>query len=68
MAPRTTSWRLALLALCSFCIALSNAVSGQQPLKSVEDARGYNPGEPIPVSCLNRTMSVQVLLKSYESC
>lgn len=27
-------------------------------MKSVEEARGYNPGEIIPVSCLNRTMYV----------
>src|SRR5690242_21842889 len=47
---------LPLLALCSFWTALASAVSGQEPLKGLEDARGYNPGEPIPVTCLNRTM------------
>ncbi|KAF2035192.1 hypothetical protein EK21DRAFT_54979 [Setomelanomma holmii] len=49
--------RLPLLALFTFCTTLSNALSDQKPLKSVEESlRGYNPGEPIPVSCLNRTI------------
>ncbi|KAH6364833.1 hypothetical protein HBI34_159110 [Parastagonospora nodorum] len=56
MFSRAPSWRLALLALSSFCVALSSAAGEQQPLKSVEEGRGYNPGEPIPVSCLNRTI------------
>jgi hypothetical protein len=58
MSSKSSSWQVLLLALSTFCIALSSAVSGQEPLKVVEDGRGYNPGEPIPVSCLNRTMYV----------
>jgi hypothetical protein len=50
--------RLPWLALFSFYITLSSALSGQEPLKTPEEARGYNAGEPIPVSCLNRTMCV----------
>ncbi|KAJ4982550.1 Glucose-6-phosphate isomerase [Stagonosporopsis vannaccii] len=50
-----TCW-LPLLALCSFWAALASAVSGQAALKGLEDARGYNPGEAIPVTCLNRTI------------
>jgi hypothetical protein len=53
--PSTTFW-LPVLALCSFYTTLASAASGQQPLKTLEEARGYNPGEPIPVTCLNRTM------------
>ncbi|KAF1913205.1 hypothetical protein BDU57DRAFT_504153 [Ampelomyces quisqualis] len=56
MCSVSSSWRLVLLALSTFCIALSRAVRGQEPLKIVEEGRGYNPGEPIPVSCLNRTI------------
>lgn len=53
----SNAW-LSLLALCSFWTSLASAVSGQEPLKSLQEARGYNAGEPIPVSCLNRTMCV----------
>jgi hypothetical protein len=49
------SW-LPLVALYAFWISLAQALSGQEPLKGVAEARGYNPGEGIPVSCLNRTM------------
>ncbi|KAF2125023.1 hypothetical protein P153DRAFT_426049 [Dothidotthia symphoricarpi CBS 119687] len=47
-----------LLALSSLCAtALSSSSQGQVPLHGADDnARGYNPGEPIPVSCLNRTI------------
>jgi hypothetical protein len=53
----SNAW-LSLLALSSFWTSLAGAVSGQEPLKSLQEARGYNAGEPIPVSCLNRTMCV----------
>ncbi|KAJ4359122.1 hypothetical protein N0V95_002446 [Ascochyta clinopodiicola] len=53
--PSKVSW-LPLLALCSSWTGLAGAVSGQEPLKMLQEARGYNPGEPIPVSCLNRTI------------
>ncbi|KAF1960603.1 hypothetical protein CC80DRAFT_437656 [Byssothecium circinans] len=46
--------RLPFLVLYSFWIALAHAVSGQEPLKGVVEQRGYNAGEAIPVSCLNR--------------
>jgi hypothetical protein len=49
------SW-LPLVAVYAFWISLAQALSGQEPLKGVAEARGYNPGEGIPVSCLNRTM------------
>ncbi len=49
------SW-LPLVALYAFWTALASAVSSQEPLKALQEARGYNPGEPIPVTCLNRTM------------
>jgi len=52
-----SSW-LPTVALLSFLTCLAAALSGQEPMKSVEEARGYNPGEIIPVSCLNRTMYV----------
>ncbi|KAF2637458.1 hypothetical protein P280DRAFT_472165 [Massarina eburnea CBS 473.64] len=48
--------RLTLLVLYAFWISLAHAVSGQEPLKSVPEQRGYNAGEGIPVSCLNRTI------------
>ncbi|KAL1605993.1 hypothetical protein SLS59_003117 [Nothophoma quercina] len=54
MASRSI-W-LPVLALCAFWTSLASAVSGQEPLKTLQEARGYNPGEPIPVSCLNRTI------------
>ncbi|CBX90817.1 hypothetical protein IAQ61_002296 [Plenodomus lingam] len=44
------------LALCSVWAGFASALSGQEPLKSPENSRGYNPGERIPVSCLNRTI------------
>ncbi|KAK7187891.1 hypothetical protein DPSP01_003215 [Paraphaeosphaeria sporulosa] len=47
---------LAVLAVYSFWISLAHAVSGQEPLKGATEGRGYNLGEPIPVSCLNRTV------------
>ena len=53
--PSTTSW-LPFLALWSLYTTLASAASGQQPLKALQEARGYNAGEPIPVTCLNRTM------------
>ncbi|KAF2180589.1 hypothetical protein K469DRAFT_714588 [Zopfia rhizophila CBS 207.26] len=46
---------LPLLALYSFWISLGAALSGQEPLKLLEST-GYKAGEPIPVSCLNRTI------------
>ncbi|KAI1514722.1 hypothetical protein L13192_03926 [Pyrenophora tritici-repentis] len=49
------SW-LPTVALFAFWSSLATALSGQEPMKSMEEARGYNPGEPIPVSCLNRTI------------
>ncbi|PSN69161.1 hypothetical protein BS50DRAFT_334046 [Corynespora cassiicola Philippines] len=52
MAPR---W-IPLLALYSFWISLAQALSGQEPLKGAEESPGYRAGEPIPVSCLNRTI------------
>ncbi|KAH8728978.1 hypothetical protein GQ44DRAFT_501137 [Phaeosphaeriaceae sp. PMI808] len=61
MASTHPSWRLPFLAVLTFYTALSSALGGQQPLKGVEPARGYNLGEPIPVSCLNRTMYVYIL-------
>lgn len=36
-------------------------------MKSVEEARGYNPGEIIPVSCLNRTMYVTIYTQGAAS-
>ncbi|KAH7379574.1 hypothetical protein BKA66DRAFT_466299 [Pyrenochaeta sp. MPI-SDFR-AT-0127] len=56
MGPLTRSPWLSYFALCSTWSSVASALSGQEPLKSLEDARGYNPGEPIPVSCLNRTV------------
>ncbi|KAJ4363101.1 hypothetical protein N0V83_010221 [Neocucurbitaria cava] len=47
---------LVVFAVQAFWLSLGTALSGQEPLKSLEEARGYNPGEPIPVSCLNRTI------------
>jgi hypothetical protein len=52
---QSPSW-LPAVALFSFWTSLATALSGQEPMKSAEEARGYNPGEMIPVSCLNRTM------------
>ncbi|KAF2196474.1 hypothetical protein GQ43DRAFT_405059 [Delitschia confertaspora ATCC 74209] len=46
---------LPFLALSSFWISLSAALSGQEPLQSQGNA-GYAPGEAIPVTCLNRTI------------
>lgn len=52
-----TSFRLAVFAVYSFWISLAHAVSEQKPLKGGNtEGRGYNLGEPIPVSCLNRTV------------
>jgi hypothetical protein len=56
MAPNLHTLRLSILALLSFTTVLTSAASGQEPLKSPEESRGYNLGEPIPVSCLNRTI------------
>ncbi|EMD64814.1 hypothetical protein GGP41_002917 [Bipolaris sorokiniana] len=47
---------LPAVALFSFFSTLATALSGQEPLGTLEEQRGYNPGEPIPVSCLNRTI------------
>ncbi|KAF2847054.1 hypothetical protein T440DRAFT_540238 [Plenodomus tracheiphilus IPT5] len=44
------------VALGSLWAGLVSALSGQEPLKSLEESRGYNQGERIPVSCLNRTI------------
>lgn len=44
-----------LLVAYSFWVSLAGALSGQEPLK-IEDARGYEPGEAISVTCLNRTI------------
>jgi hypothetical protein len=52
MAPKY-AWLSAAL-----CFSAASASSGQQPLKGLDQGRGYNFGEPIPVSCLNRTMYV----------
>ncbi|KAI4634497.1 hypothetical protein J4E83_001816 [Alternaria metachromatica] len=49
---KSPSW-LSVVALFS---SFATALSGQEPMKSAEEARGYNPGEMIPVSCLNRTI------------
>lgn len=53
---------LPAVALVSFFSSLAAALSGQEPLGGLDKQRGYNPGEPIPVSCLNRTMYVYSLL------
>ncbi|RMZ73486.1 Phosphoglucose isomerase (PGI) [Pyrenophora seminiperda CCB06] len=42
------SW-LPTVALFAFWSSLATALSGQEPMKSLEEARGYNPGEPIPI-------------------
>ncbi|KAF2877419.1 hypothetical protein BDV95DRAFT_559214 [Massariosphaeria phaeospora] len=55
MARSITSW-LPFLALCSFWISLAQALSGQEPLKGAAESPGYRLDEPIPVSCLNRTI------------
>lgn len=52
--PRISIW-LPILAVFSFWISLSAAVTGQEPLQSQPEA-GYAPGEPIPVTCLNRNI------------
>ncbi|RAR06125.1 ribosomal protein s21 protein [Stemphylium lycopersici] len=52
---RSKPW-LPAVALLSFFSTLATALSGQEPMGSLEQQRGYNPGEPIPVSCLNRTI------------
>ncbi|KAF2796652.1 hypothetical protein K505DRAFT_323112 [Melanomma pulvis-pyrius CBS 109.77] len=54
MARSSSIW-LPLLALYSFWISLGAALSGQEPIKLVEQP-GYIAGEKIPVSCLNRTI------------
>ncbi|KAF2242944.1 hypothetical protein BU26DRAFT_581933 [Trematosphaeria pertusa] len=56
MFSRPVTLWLPLIAIYSFWISLAQAVSGQEPLKSAEESRGYNLAEPIPVSCLNRTI------------
>ncbi|KAF2999912.1 hypothetical protein E8E13_008779 [Curvularia kusanoi] len=53
--PAHTSW-LPLLALSALSTTLASAANSQQPLQTSQEARGYNPGEPIPVTCLNRTI------------
>ncbi|KZM20579.1 uncharacterized protein EKO05_0010950 [Ascochyta rabiei] len=53
--PSKVSW-LPLLALCSLWTGLVGAVSGQEALQALQEARGYRLGELIPVSCLNRTI------------
>lgn len=62
-----SSW-LPAVALLSFLTSLATALSGQEPMKSVEEARGYNPGEIIPVSCLNRTMYVSTSYHQLQEC
>lgn len=52
--PSASLW-LPLLAIYSFWLSLAHAVSGDDS-KSPSEGRGYNLGEPIPVSCLNRTV------------
>ncbi|CAN9079704.1 hypothetical protein CC77DRAFT_1092091 [Alternaria alternata] len=56
ISKRQPSAWLPTVALLSFLTSLATALTGQEPMKSVEEARGYNPGEIIPVSCLNRTI------------
>lgn len=46
---------LALTVLCTLYVGLAEAVSGQEPLKSLEKT-AYTAGQAIPVSCLNRTV------------
>lgn len=56
MAPlRPRPIWLPILVLCALWTELARALSGQEPLKSVQ-LEGYKAGEKIPVSCLNRTM------------
>lgn len=50
---------LPLRALCVFYFSLSASVQAadpQSPLSSQKNRRGYNKGELMPVSCLNRTI------------
>jgi hypothetical protein len=51
---RLTSVTL-FVSVFSFYFPFAHALSGQEPLKSVQ-VEGYKLGERIPVSCLNRTM------------
>ncbi|KAF1832703.1 hypothetical protein BDW02DRAFT_502469 [Decorospora gaudefroyi] len=62
---RSKSKWLPAVALVSFWISLATALSGQEPMKSLEEARGYNIGEPIPVSCLNRTIETGEHVRLY---
>ena len=55
MARKTPSLWLAVFAVYSFWVSLAQAVSSGQEGKAGE-GRGYNVGEPIPVSCLNRNV------------
>ncbi|KAH8644903.1 ribosomal protein s21 protein [Alternaria alternata] len=67
ITKRQPSAWLPTVALLSFLTSLATALTGQEPMKSVEEARGYNPGEIIPVSCLNRTMYVTICTQGAAS-
>ncbi|KAJ4291713.1 hypothetical protein N0V90_009608 [Kalmusia sp. IMI 367209] len=50
MSRSIASLWLAIFAVYSFWISLAHAVSGQEPLKGAAEGRGYNLGEPIPIT------------------
>ena len=51
-----SSISLLVRLLFAFYVTLASAKAAQEPLGGISVQKGYNVGQPIPVSCMNRSV------------